>query len=151
MMSCPMLAGMSLFKSRRVLSYWREATEDLEGNFRSVGDSTLWQLRNNERKSLVDYVRKLHVRQLASLGSSSEERLQAAKVLEASTLTLGFARRFATYKRPNLLLHDPGRLVNILANRDRPVQLVLAGKAHPQDAQGQDMLRGPVRNGHGAL
>jgi glycogen phosphorylase len=56
-------------------------------------------------------------------------------------LTLGFARRFAPYKRPNLLLHDPARLLNILTNREHPVQLVLAGKAHPQDAEGQEMLR----------
>ena len=56
-------------------------------------------------------------------------------------MTLGFARRFATYKRPNLLLHDPARLINILTNRERPVQLVLAGKAHPQDVEGQEMIR----------
>ena len=62
-------------------------------------------------------------------------------MLDTDTLTLGFARRFATYKRPNLLLHDPERLVRILTNRDRPVQLVLAGKAHPQDMAGQEMIR----------
>ena len=56
-------------------------------------------------------------------------------------MTLGFARRFAAYKRPNLLLHDSERLVRILTNRDRPVQLVLAGKAHPQDGEGQSMIR----------
>ena len=120
---------------------WREATENLEHDFRSVSDSDLWQLRSDGRKSLVDYVRKLHVRQLAGRGASSEELSQAAGVLDPNTLTLGFARRFAAYKRPNLLLHDRQRLVNILANRDRPVQLVLAGKAHPQDGQGQDMIR----------
>jgi starch phosphorylase len=54
---------------------------------------------------------------------------------------LGFARRFATYKRPNLLLHDPARLIGILTNAERPVQLVLAGKAHPQDSEGQEMIR----------
>jgi starch phosphorylase len=62
-------------------------------------------------------------------------------ILDENILTLGFARRFATYKRPNLLLHDPARLLNILTNRERPVQLVLAGKAHPQDAEGQEMIR----------
>ena len=62
-------------------------------------------------------------------------------ILDDNVLTLGFARRFATYKRPNLLLHDPARLLNILNNREHPVQLVLAGKAHPQDAEGQDMIR----------
>src|SRR5690606_12434159 len=52
-----------------------------------------------------------------------------------------FARRFATYKRPNLLLHDPARLVRLLTNPERPVQLILAGKAHPADRAGQDLIR----------
>ena len=62
-------------------------------------------------------------------------------MLDENVLTLGFARRFATYKRPNLLLRDPARLLKILLNPERPVQLVLAGKAHPQDIEGQEMIR----------
>jgi glycogen phosphorylase len=120
---------------------WHGMTETLEAGFRRVDDADLWQLRTNSRSSLVDYVRKVHVRQLAGRSASSEELLQAAEALDPNTLTLGFARRFATYKRPNLLLHDPQRLVRILTDRDRPVQLVLAGKAHPQDVAGQDMIR----------
>ena len=115
--------------------------ESLEKDFRGVTDSDLWQLRADARKSLVEYVRKQHVRQLAGQGASHEDLAQAAQVLDANTLTLGFARRFAPYKRPNLLLHDPQRLARILTNRDRPVQLVLAGKAHPQDVEGQNMIR----------
>jgi starch phosphorylase len=120
---------------------WRGTMASLETDLRAVSDSDLWQLRTDSRKSLVDYVRKQHVRQLAGQGASSEDLSRAAQVLDNDTLTLGFARRFATYKRPNLLLHDPKRLLNILTNRDRPVQLVLAGKAHPQDADGQNMIR----------
>jgi starch phosphorylase len=121
---------------------WREAITDLEGDFRKVAVADLWQLRTDSRKSLVDYVRERYARQLASRGvSDSGELSNASHALDANTLTLGFARRFATYKRPNLLLHDPQRLVKILTNRDRPVQLVLAGKAHPQDTAGQDMIR----------
>ena len=120
---------------------WREAMESFEADFRSIGDSDLWQLRSDARKDLVAYVRKLHARQLAGRGASSEELAQAAEVLDSDVLTLGFARRFAAYKRPNLLLHDTQRLISLLTNRDRPVQLVLAGKAHPQDGQGQEMIR----------
>jgi len=120
---------------------WHGMKENLGACFRSVGDSDLWQLRANCRSDLVDYVRKLHVRQLAGRGASAEELSRAAEVLDPNTLTLGFARRFATYKRPNLLLHDAQRLVRILTDRDRPVQLVLAGKAHPQDGGGQAMIR----------
>jgi glycogen phosphorylase len=120
---------------------WRGAMETVEKDLRCVSDADLWHLRAVGRKSLVEYVRKMHVRQLAGQGASSEELLQSAQVLDTDTLTLGFARRFATYKRPNLLLHDPQRLVNILSNKGRPVQLVLAGKAHPQDVAGQSMIR----------
>ncbi len=66
---------------------------------------------------------------------------RAKTVFDPNALTLGFARRFATYKRPNLLLHDPERLAKILTNQQHPVQLVLAGKAHPADQAGKAMIR----------
>jgi starch phosphorylase len=120
---------------------WRGTMATLEKDLRTVGDSDLWQLRTDGRRALIDYVRKLHVRQLAGQGASSEILAEAATVLDSNVLTLGFARRFATYKRPNLLLHEPERLLNILTNRNQPVQLVIAGKAHPQDLAGQNMIR----------
>jgi len=120
---------------------WRGTLANMEKDVAAVSDLDLWQVRADSRKVLVDYVRGLYVRQLADRGASSEELAQAALILDDSILTFGFARRFATYKRPNLLLHDPARLLNILMNREHPVQLVLAGKAHPQDAEGQEMIR----------
>ena len=120
---------------------WRETLQGMEDCFRGVGDSDLWRLRADGRSSLVEFVRKRYARQVASLGASQEELARAAQALDNDTLTLGFARRFAPYKRPNLLLHDPDRLVRILTNAECPVQLVLAGKAHPQDLEGQEMVR----------
>jgi starch phosphorylase len=120
--------------------YWYGTLADKEKDIRAAGDSDLWQLRTDTSKDLVAYVRRLYSRQLASRGASPEELTQAAQILDENALTLGFARRFATYKRPNLLLHDQARLINILINRERPVQLVLAGKAHPQDLEGQEMI-----------
>jgi glycogen phosphorylase len=120
---------------------WHGAMETMEEDLRNASDEELWQLRSDSLKSLVDYVRERHVRQLAGRAASTEELVQAAQILDANTLTLGFARRFATYKRPTLLLHDPERLARILTNRERPVQLVLAGKAHPRDTAGQAMVR----------
>ena len=119
---------------------WRGTTEDMATNCRRLSDTDLWKLRTDERKSLVEYARKLHVRQVAGRGASAEELEQAGQIFESGALTLGFARRFATYKRPNLLLRDPDRLLKILTNQERPVQLVLAGKAHPQDYPGQEMI-----------
>ena len=120
---------------------WRKNTEGVDECVRKIGDADLWHLRTTGRKSLVRYVRERYARQLAGQGASVEELANARQVLDTDTLTLGFARRFATYKRPNLLLHDPPRLLRILTNRERPVQLVLAGKAHPQDAAGKEMIR----------
>ncbi len=120
---------------------WSGTLENMARDIATIGDTDLWQLRTHSRKILVDYVRRLYVRQSADRGVSSEELAQATLVLDENILTLGFARRFATYKRPNLLLRDPERLVNILNNREHPAQLVLAGKAHPEDAVGQDMIR----------
>ena len=119
---------------------WHGTLANMEENVAAVSDSDIWQCRGVSRKTLVDYVRKLYVRQLATRGASQDDLAQAELTLDNDVLTLGFARRFAPYKRPNLLLHDPARLLNLLTNRERPVQLVLAGKAHPQDTEGQEMI-----------
>jgi starch phosphorylase len=121
--------------------YWYGTLAKTEKDIRAASDFDLWQLRADSRKNFVEYVRRIYVRQLAARGASSEDLAQAAQILDDGTLTLGFARRFAAYKRPNLLLHDPARLINILTNQERPVQLVIAGKAHPQDTEGQEMIR----------
>ena len=120
---------------------WDGTLADINEGIRKASDSSLWQLRADNRKALIKYVRRVYSRQLAARGASSEDVARAAQILDDHVLTLGFARRFAAYKRPNLLLHDPSRLLNILTNQKRPVQLVLAGKAHPQDTEGQEMIR----------
>jgi glycogen phosphorylase len=120
---------------------WRGTMEGIEEAIRRVNDPSLWRLRARARKVLVEYARKQYSRQLESQGASKEDLALAARAFDANTLTIGFARRFATYKRPNLLLHDPERLVRILTSADRPVQLILAGKAHPEDGAGQYMIR----------
>jgi starch phosphorylase len=122
-------------------SRWLGATEALEQDIRKVTDEALWDLRATSRKSLVEYARERVGRQMAEFGADPSEIARAQARLDAGILTLGFARRFATYKRPNLLLHDPGRLLAILKNPKRPVQLILAGKAHPADQAGQELIR----------
>jgi starch phosphorylase len=120
---------------------WDSDLKKIEEDIRRVPDAHLWQMRSASRKSLVEFIRGRLTRQIAGHGASAEEIGEVEQIFEPDTLTLGFARRFATYKRPNLLLHDPDRLLAILTNRARPVQLVIAGKAHPQDSHGQEMLR----------
>ncbi len=119
---------------------WRGTLEEAKG-LNGVSDEQLWELRTKASQSLVQFARKRLTVQRAHHGASQEELDQADSIFDPQALTIGFARRFATYKRPNLLLHDRERLVRILTNRERPVQLILAGKAHPQDQAGQAMIK----------
>ena len=115
---------------------WR-GDSPVEDDIRQLTDTQLWLMRTEGRKSLIGRVRKRYARQLDAEGGIPSD---SSSILDESVLTLGFARRFATYKRPNLLLHDPERLVRLLSDRRRPVQLILAGKAHPQDLPGQALI-----------
>jgi len=119
----------------------KDLIRKVEDDIRQVSHARLWQMRSASRKSLVEFVRRHLARQIAGHGGQAEEIAKAQRIFEPDTLTIGFARRFATYKRPNLLLHGPDRLLAILTNETRPVQLVIAGKAHPQDDGGQEMIR----------
>jgi starch phosphorylase len=120
---------------------WRGTTENLEPEIRGVSDERLWQVRSDSRRFLIDGVRQRLARERALSGEPLEAVNAARQLLDPNILTLGFARRFATYKRPNLLLHDPERLLRLLTNPERPVQLLVAGKAHPADMAGQGMIR----------
>ncbi|WP_417731276.1 alpha-glucan family phosphorylase [Rosistilla oblonga] len=120
---------------------WREPCPKLPDAIRKVSDTKLWRLRIDSTKSLVEFAREHLSRSLASSGAEESEVEAAKHLFDPHALTLGFARRFATYKRPNLLLHDPDRLLRLLSDPERPVQLILAGKAHPADAAGQQMIR----------
>jgi starch phosphorylase len=125
---------------------WRGlAAKDVGDAIRRVSDADLWSLRGRARHALVRYARERLALQLAASGAPEAELEQAGGIFDPGALTLGFARRFATYKRPNMLLHDPDRLLRLLADRERPVQLIIAGKAHPADGAGQDMIRAWIR------
>jgi starch phosphorylase len=120
---------------------WLGPPESLEQDIRHVSDAGLWQFRSAARKSLIEYARERLSRQLVISGASPETVDGVRHLFDPNTLTLGFARRFASYKRPNLLLHDPDRLLRLLTNPQRPVQLIMAGKAHPADQAGQSLIQ----------
>ncbi len=120
---------------------WLGTTETLEQDIQCISDAELWDFRGTARNALVEYARQRLTRHLAAGGSPLEEVAEAKQVLDPNFLTLGFARRFATYKRPDLLLHDPERLLRLLTDPKRPVQLIIAGKAHPADREGQALIR----------
>ncbi len=120
---------------------WRGTPDTLEQDIRCVSDVDLWKFRIDASKSLVAYARERLSLQLAAAGASPKAIDRANHLFDPNVLTLGFARRFATYKRPNLLLHDPERLLRLLTHAQRPVQLILAGKAHPADQEGQALIQ----------
>jgi len=120
---------------------WEAGKEIVAQKIRAVSDERLWQMRSAARKSLVNYARQRLARQLAVSGEPAELVNQVESIFDPDILTLGFARRFATYKRPDLLLRNPQRLLRILNNSRRPVQLIIAGKAHPADGPGQALIR----------
>lgn len=124
---------------------WRGDVGGHEEALNAVSDATLWSARARARAALVAKVRARLVRQLARRGASPAACEQAGRALDPDVLTLGFARRFAAYKRPNLLLEDRERLLRLLNDPRRPVQLVLAGKAHPDDSDGKAMIEAWAR------
>lgn len=119
---------------------WMQDVEDLEKKIRGVSDEKIWQMRESARKEMIEFVRMRLIRSLETKSAPSEDIERAKIQFDPKILTIGFARRFATYKRPNMLLNNPERLIRILTNKERPVQLVLAGKAHPEDREGQELI-----------
>ncbi|MGE0824852.1 MAG: alpha-glucan family phosphorylase [Candidatus Binatia bacterium] len=120
---------------------WCGETEPLTHAIQALSDETLWQFRAEERHDLVLYARDRLATQLGQRGAEPEAVSHVAQTLNPNALTLGFARRFTTYKRPNLLLHDPARLERLLTNARCPVQLIVAGKAHPEDEPGKRLVQ----------
>jgi len=106
----------------------------------TIPDSELWRIHERRRERLVAFARDRLRKQLLARGALPAEVAQADEVLDPKALTVGFARRFATYKRGNLIFRDVERLLAILSNKERPVQLIYAGKAHPKDSGGKELI-----------
>ncbi len=145
---------MPTWDSREADEIWTEAcgkdrwlgiNKNLEQDIRRVSDERLWEMRTNANKALIKFSSEYVSKQLLGSGHTYESVERAKHLFDPNILTLGFARRFATYKRPNLLLHNPERLLRLLKNPKFPVQLILSGKAHPADQQGQDLIKDWMR------
>ena len=120
---------------------WLGAHERLPEAVAQLSDAQLWDFRGMERRDLVDYARRRLQRQLHQRGEGAGIAASAREVLDPNVLTLGFARRFTEYKRPTMLLSQPERLARLLTNAARPVQLIIAGKAHPRDELGRAFVQ----------
>ncbi len=119
---------------------WRGELDALPETILQVDDDALWHLRAENRQHLIEFVQERIARQNCARGLATMNTVNCGGQFDPNVLTVGFARRFTEYKRPNLLLADRERLLRLLCDRDRPVQLVIAGKAHPRDAVGKQLL-----------
>jgi starch phosphorylase len=108
---------------------------------RRIPDDELWRTHERRRERLVAFARRHLQQQFEKRGASLAEIMQAGESLNPQALTIGFARRFAPYKRANLLMQDKDRLAKILCNKERPVQIIYAGKSHPNDGRGKELIR----------
>ncbi len=120
------------------------ANVELWARVERIPDEELWQTHERRRERLVSVARRHVAAQLEHRGASQSDIAHASEVLDPKALTIGFARRFATYKRALLLFHDLERLSAILNQPDRPVQILFAGKAHPEDTPAKELIRSLV-------
>ncbi len=134
---------MALLFDRYLDPAWRteEWRRDIWEGVDAVPDTELWRTHERRRERLVNFARTRLTEQLRRRGAPQHEIEEAAEILDSDALTIGFARRFATYKRATLLFSDPERLSRILNNPNRPVQIIFAGKAHPHDTAGKEFIR----------
>jgi starch phosphorylase len=122
---------------------WREdsSDRDLWERMASIPDSQLWEMRENQRGDFVRYCRQHVAQTMRHHSAGPVDMASANEVLDPRILTIGFARRFATYKRATLLFHDKERLKRLLFHPERPVQFVFAGKSHPRDDGGKKLIQ----------
>jgi glycogen phosphorylase len=114
-------------------------------NIQNVDDAELWETQQVLKARLIDFVRRRLAAQARRRNEDDSSIERAMKALDLEALTIGFARRFATYKRARLVLSDPQRLAELVNAADRPVQLIFAGKAHPEDQMGKELIQSIVR------
>lgn len=122
---------------------WHEITK-MEENIQRIGEifeEELWQAHIMSKSRLIRTVREQLVKQHSKRNAPLKTIRQAGSVLDQETLTIGFARRFATYKRANLIFHNPERLKSLLTDPQRPIQIIFAGKAHPMDQGGKEIIQ----------
>ncbi len=122
---------------------WLEnpASPSLWQRIDKIPDEELWRTHERRRERLVAFARRRLVKQVKSRGGNQAELTIASEVLDPTALTIGFARRFATYKRATLLFRNLERLNQIISNKSQPVQFIIAGKAHPKDEEGKKLIQ----------
>lgn len=125
--------GTSYIGKREVLN--------ISDNISSVADDEIWGIHIHQKQKMINFIRNKFTSDLLANGASPDKINKVSKILNPKFFTIGFARRFAPYKRPSILFKDKERLARILKNPDRPVQIVCSGKAHPADFMGKNLIK----------
>ena len=142
--TCSWLApSLKELYNKYLIPYWQDNIykDEVWENINNIPNQELWGIHQKRKQKLLDIVKENTTNRLRKSGYSYEEINEITSKLNPNVLTIGFARRFATYKRATLIFKDLERITQILNNADRPVQLIFAGKAHPADKEGQDLIK----------
>ncbi len=142
--TCSWLApSLKELYNKYLIPYWQDNIykDEVWENINNIPNQELWGIHQQRKQKLLDIVKESTTNRLRRSGYSYEEINDITSKLNPNALTIGFARRFATYKRATLIFRDLERITQILNNADRPVQLIFAGKAHPADKEGQDLIK----------
>ncbi len=134
---------MAALFDRYLGPYWMEDpdNEKVWEQIKRIPSTEIWRSHERCKDQLVAFVRRLLTEQLRARGAAQSELQTASEVLTPDAMTIGFARRFATYKRATLIFRDPDRLDRIVNNPEHPVQIIVSGKAHPQDNEGKEFIK----------
>ena len=129
--------------NKYLMPYWQDNMyqDYVWEKIKNIPDEKLWNVHTDRKTKLIKFVKESTMQRLRRAGYSYEEINEITSKLSPDKLTIGFARRFATYKRATLIFKDLERITQILNNADRPVQIIFAGKAHPADKEGQDLIK----------
>ena len=142
--TCTWLAPkMKELYNKYLIPYWQDNmhNENVWKKIRNIPNEKIWEVHKERKRKLIKYIKEHTVERLKRYGYSYEEINEITSKLNPDALTIGFARRFATYKRAALIFKDLERITQILNNEERPVQIIFAGKAHPADKEGQDLIK----------
>ena len=142
--TCSWLAPrMKELFNKYLMPFWQDNMhkDQVWEKIRSVPDDKIWGIHNDRKEKLLKLVKDNTYERLRRAGYSYEEINDIISKINPNALTIGFARRFATYKRATLIFKDLERITQIINNSEKPVQLIFAGKAHPADKEGQDLIR----------
>ena len=136
-------ANLKELYNKYLIPYWQDHIQEPEiwERIRNIPDEKLWEEHQFRKEKLMQLVKENITNRLRSSNISYEEINEITSKLDAKALTIGFARRFATYKRATLIFKDLERITQIFNNAKRPIQIIIAGKAHPADKEGQDLIK----------